>query len=180
MEWFNPPRQWRADGGAITVTTSPKTDFWRTTHYGFIRDDGHFYYQDVTGNFTLKAKISGAYRDLYDQAGLMIRIDESNWMKCGVELVEGVQQASAVVTREYSDWSVIPLSSNPASIWFNVKRSGDALEVFYSLNGTNYTMLRLAYFPPVATVKAGLMCASPTGSGFEVAFEDVELSAASA
>ena len=177
MEWFNPPGQWRDEDGVVTITTSPKTDFWRITHYGFIRDDGHFYFQEVSGDFSLSAKISGAYHDLYDQAGLMVRIDERNWLKCGVELVEGVQQASAVLTRDYSDWSVIPLPSNPSSIWFRIKRSGDALEVSYSLDGADYAMLRLAYFPTAATVKAGLMCASPRGEGFEVVFEDVEFSA---
>lgn len=175
MKWFNPPQQWRADGDSITVTTAPKTDFWRTTHYGFVRDDGHFYYETITGDFTLSAKITGAYRDLYDQAGLMVRIDDSNWIKCGIELVEGVQQASAVVTRDFSDWSVVPLASHPASIWFKARRSGDTLEVSYSLDGATYAMLRLAYFPIIPTVKAGLMCASPTGSGFEVVFDAVAL-----
>ena len=35
-------------------------------------------------------------------------------MKCGIELVDGVQHASVVVTREYSDWSVVPLPRRPA------------------------------------------------------------------
>ena len=33
----------------------------------------------------------------------MVRLDEANWLKCGIEFVEGVQQVSAVVTRDYSD-----------------------------------------------------------------------------
>ena len=177
MEWLNPPQQWQADEAIIRITTLPKTDFWRTTHYGFIRDDGHFYYQEAAGDFTYSAKISGDYRDLYDQAGLMVRLDEFNWIKCGIELVEGIQKASVVVTREYSDWSVIPLSGNPASIWFRVKRSGDTLEAAYSLDGSAYTMMRLAYFPPVASVKTGVMCASPTGKGFQAVFEDVQFTA---
>ena len=54
-------------------------------------------------------KVTGAYWDQYDQAGLMVRFNERVWLKCGVEFVDGVQHASAVVTREHSDWSVAPL-----------------------------------------------------------------------
>ena len=32
----------------------------------------------------------------------MVRIDASNWMKCGLELVDGIGHASVVVTREFS------------------------------------------------------------------------------
>jgi regulation of enolase protein 1 (concanavalin A-like superfamily) len=56
---------------------------------------------------------------LYDQAGLMVRVDEANWVKGGMD-VGGVRQVSAVVTREYSDWSVAPLPGNPAAIWLRL------------------------------------------------------------
>lgn len=175
MDWYNPPKQWHADGDTITVTTDPSTDFWQITHYGFRRDNGHFYYQEAEGDFTLDVKIVGAYRDLYDQAGLMVRLDETNWMKCGIEYVNGVQHASAVVTRIYSDWSVVALAPNPEALWLRVKRSGDALEVSFSLDGGTYTMLRTAYFPTTPVVQAGIMCASPDGSGFEARFEGLRL-----
>lgn len=89
--------------GTISITSGQRTDFWRKTHYGFIRDDGHFYYEQVKGDFIVEVKVSGQYEELYDQAGLMVRLDEANWLKCGIEFVEGVQQVSAVVTRDYSD-----------------------------------------------------------------------------
>ena len=34
----------------------------------------------------------------------------------------GVQQVSAVVTREYSNWAIVPLPSNPAAIWLLPER----------------------------------------------------------
>lgn len=175
MEWYNEPPQWTLDQRTLTVTTGAKTDFWRITHYGFIRDDGHFYYQTVTGKFTFTAQFTGQYRDLYDQAGIMLRIDAENWIKCGVEYVEGTQQASVVATRDVSDWSVTPLPQNPATFWLRVKREGDAVEVFYSLDGNVYTLLRLAYFPPDLAVQVGLMCASPQGDGFTVRFDQFDL-----
>src|SRR5713226_5347544 len=155
------------------MSSGPKTDFWRTTHYGFIRDSGHFYHQRIADDLLVEVKVSGAYAALYDQAGLMVRVDEANWIKCGIEFVDGVQQVSAVVTREYSDWSVgIALPQDTGALWLRLKRQGAAIEIRYSLDGTNYQLLRLAYLPASETLAIGPMCASPTGEGFSTVFED--------
>ena len=169
MEWLNEPPEWTDQDGMITVHTGPQTDFWRTTHYGFIRDSGHFYYRTVAGDFTAEVEVRGRYRDLYDQAGLMVRQDAHTWMKCGIEFVEGVQQASAVVTREYSDWSVAPLTAHPPAIRLRVVRRGAALEVSYGFAGAPETLLRLAYLAE-GPLQVGPMCASPDGTGFDVTF----------
>ena len=171
MKWQNKPLVWSTQSDTIKIASDQKTDFWRQTHYGFIRDNGHFYYKDVKGDFIAEVKVSGQYKELYDQAGLMVRLDEANWLKCGIEFIEGVQQVSAVVTRDYSDWSVAPLSHNPSSVWMRVTRRGPALEVHYSLEGEKYTMLRMAYLTSVETLSVGVMCASPDGNGFSTTFE---------
>jgi uncharacterized protein len=69
MDWINEPPHWSLDDGALTVTSGPKTDFWRVTHYGFIRDDGHFYHQTAEGDFTFSAQFAGQYGDLYIRRG---------------------------------------------------------------------------------------------------------------
>ena len=175
MEWYNEPPVWNVQENTIHVTPGSKTDFWRETHYGFIRDNGHFFYQQLQGDFRVEVKVSGDYQELYDQAGIMVRLDEANWLKCGIEYVNGVQQVSAVVTRNYSDWSVLPVPHHPTSLWLRVTRQGTAIEVQYSLDGQQYTMLRLAYLTPVETVKVGVMCASPDGNGFSMTFEGFEI-----
>lgn len=175
MEWLNEPPAWKKSGRIISVSAGAKTDFWRKTHYGFIRDNGHFFHQPIEGDFKAEVKIVGHYQSLYDQAGLMVRLDESNWLKCGIEFVDGIQQASVVVTRDYSDWSVLPLSSNPTSLWLRLTRRGDAIEIHYSLNREAYTMLRMAHLTLSPTVNAGLMCAAPEGDGFTVEFEDFSI-----
>lgn len=171
MQWYNEPPNWSEQDGIIIVQVGAKTDFWRKTHYGFIRDNGNFYHQSITGNFTAEVLIRGQYQTLYDQAGIMIRQDEETWLKCGIEFVEGVQQASAVVTRTYSDWSVVPLVQNPAALWLRVKREREAVEVSYSVDGQRFEMLRLAYLTEAETVQVGIMAAAPQGEGFTVTFE---------
>lgn len=175
MEWYNPPPYWTSQGESVNVRAGAKTDFWRKTHNGLIRDNGHFYYRPVTGDFTAQVKFSGRYTALYDQAGLMLRVDAANWLKCGIELVDSIQHVSAVVTRDYSDWSVVPLPQSPPTLWLRVSRQGTTVEVHYALDGTNYTLLRTAYLTSTDRVGVGLMCASPEGDGFPVTFEGLTI-----
>ncbi|MGB1287421.1 MAG: DUF1349 domain-containing protein [Aggregatilineales bacterium] len=175
LNWYNEPAVWSEKDGALMVTAGAKTDFWRVTLHDFIKDDAHFYYQDVAGDFTVTVKITGQYATLYDQAGLMVRESETVWMKCGIEYLDGVQQASAVITRDFSDWSIVPLDDNPETIWIRTQRTGSAIEVYYSRNGENFVLIRQGYLTATDTLQVGVMCAAPQGDGFEVIFEDFQI-----
>lgn len=170
--WLNEPKRWRREGTSLICSADAKTDFWSKTFYGYTTDNGHLYYRRVKGDFTAIAKITGQYHDLYDQAGIMLRADASNWVKCGVELVDGKQNLSVVVTRDFSDWSTARLPDNVGPVWMKVVRKGPALDIFHSLDGKDYTECRVAYFGPADPVMVGLMCAAPMGNGFEVRFDD--------
>ena len=41
------------------------------------------------------------YAAWYDQAGLMVRQNAENWMKCGTEFFDGQRHASVVFTRDF-------------------------------------------------------------------------------
>lgn len=178
MDWLNEPPAWQAsaDGRTLTVTAGTHTDFWRRTHDGGLRDSGHCYYQRVTGDFEARVRVRGAYAALYDQAGLMVRQDEQVWLKCGIELLNGVQQASTVVTHDWSDWSVVPLA-NPPALDLRILRHGGTIEVSYSLDGQEFTLMRQAYLSTAPELMVGLMIAAPSGPGFEATFEDFTLTA---
>jgi len=176
MEWYNEPDKWEMkDGSSLSMFVTPNTDFWRKTHYGFTVDDGPFCYLNVGGEFEATVKITGEYKSRFDQMGLMIRKDEKNWIKTGVEFVNEKINLSAVVTLKRSDWSVIELKENPKSVWLIVLRIEDSIKIMYSLNNHDFTMMRLAYFPENTSVMVGLTAASPDGKGFQALFEDFEV-----
>ncbi|XHR98351.1 DUF1349 domain-containing protein [Mucilaginibacter sp. UC70_90] len=54
-----------------------------------MRDNGPFYFTEQEGDFEASVKITGAYKELFHQAGLMVRIDNKNWIKTGIEYVDG-------------------------------------------------------------------------------------------
>ena len=172
MNWLNEPPHWRMDGSVLHVTTGDKTDFWRETHYGFIRDDGHLYFETTEADFTVSVTVAGAYHTLYDQAGLMMRIDALNWIKAGVEFVGGRRLLSCVVTREASDWSIISGFDAPEVLDLRLTRQGTAVHVEWALpNSTTFETFRLAYFPLADRVLTGPMCCSPQRAGFEARFD---------
>ena len=172
MNWLNEPPLWSAQGAGLTFTTAPKSDFWRKTHYGFIRDNGHVYATAVTGDFVATARFTGAYTTLYDQAGLMVRADEENWLKCGIEYVEGIHYASAVVTRDFSDWSVSPMGPTAPDLNLRVTREGATLTVEVAVGDGPLGLLRSAYLPMGDQVLVGPMACSPGELGFAVTFSD--------
>lgn len=175
MLWFNEPENWTLENGKLSLQVTAKTDFWRLTHYGFTVDDGPFLYSLRGGEFEMKVKIKGNFQTRFDQMGLMLRLHEKTWIKAGVEYVDDKVNLSAVVTHEHSDWSISPLDFVPEHLWFKVIRRKDAVEIFHSLDGHVYNMMRLAYFPQNQPLMAGLFAASPDGEGFEATFEEFSI-----
>ena len=153
------------------MQVTPQSDYWRISHYGFTVDDAPFYFANYGGEFEAKVKLTGAYKARFDQMGLMVRTDAKNYIKAGVEYVDGKFNVSTVVTHDKSDWSVLTLDKAPPFIWIKVVRRLDALEIFYSLDDQNYILTRNAPLQDNAPVMVGLMAASPDGKGFEARFE---------
>ena len=172
MNWFNEPEQWSIEGDKLTMTITPKSDYWRISHYGFTVDDAPFYYAEYGGEFEAKVKVCGDYKTRFDQAGMMIRIDHANYIKTGIEFVDGKYNLSTVVTHHTSDWSVIALDKPVKELWIKAVRRLDAIEIFYSFDDKTYTMMRNAWMESNRPVKIGMMGASPDGDGFKATFSD--------
>src|SRR5580700_3230503 len=122
MKWLNEPASVAISDGKLVVRAKPKTDFWRKTFYGYITDNGHFFHLPVTGDFVFEARVDGQYAALYDQAGLMVRIDAQNWVKCGTEFFDNARHASVVFTHDFSDWSTMNDLVTSGPVWWRVVR----------------------------------------------------------
>ncbi len=175
MNWLNEPDLWKVTDDKLEMFVTPKSDYWRETHYGFTADDGPFYYALRGGEFEATLKITGEYRSRYDQMGMMLRIDEKRWIKTGIEYVDGIYNYSTVVTDSKSSWSIIKLSEQPKSVWIKAIRRLDAVEIFYSLDGQEYTMSNLSYLEANVPVQVGMMAASPDGEGFQAVFDEFSI-----
>lgn len=172
MQWFNEPESWKVRGNTLEMQVTPQTDYWRISHYGFTVDDAPFLYTLRGGEFETKVKISADYTARFDQSGLMLRIDHENYIKAGIEFVDGKYNLSTVVTHKTSDWSVITLDKPVPYVWIKALRRKDAIEIFYSFDDKNYIMMRNAWMQDNHPIMVGVMAASPDGNGFKARFED--------
>jgi len=109
MQWLNEPASWQRTGDVLRVSVDPGTDFWRTTGYGYVHDNGHVYGEPLPGDLDVSVRVRGAFANQYDQAGIMLRADEDTWLKTGLEFFEGRPRLSTVLTMGCSSWMVADL-----------------------------------------------------------------------
>jgi regulation of enolase protein 1 (concanavalin A-like superfamily) len=168
--WTREPVSQSQEGAVLTVEAAAESDWWRTTSYGFIHDDGHALVKEFPNESAIEVTFVLNYTEQFDQAGIFITADSENWIKAGVEFCDGFPQVGAVVTQKNSDWSVAPVAE-----WMNkevtirVSRSGDAVTVRAGINN-DLRLVRVAPLDPSRTWKAGPMFCAPTRAGLKVSF----------
>lgn len=170
--WLNPPAQWQLNDERLEVVTDSGTDFWRETHYGFTRDSGHFYGQPVAGPFTAQLRIRARTEALYDQAGIMVRLDAARWIKAGIEWSDAAPRLGSVLTLDRSDWATGPFDGDPDDFWLRVTVAAGVIRLQVSTDGVRWPLLRLAPFPAAAACEVGPMCCTPERAGLAVVFSD--------
>ena len=170
--WLNEPAYWRLDGGTLHVRTDLKTDFWRETHYGFVRHNGHVFGCRASGDFTAGVRVRGAFRALYDQAGIMVLLDERTWIKAGIEYSDGQGSLSSVLTVGKSDWALSSFAGDPGDFWIRATVQDGVLKIQASSDGRHWPFIRLCPFPQAGSYFVGPMCCSPERAGLDVAFSD--------
>ena len=176
--WLNEPRDWNLRAGVLNVTTDANTDFWRETHYGFTRDSGHFFQFATAGDFTAELRVAARYEELYDQAGIMVRTDEANWVKAGVELSDGRAWLSSVLTLGRSDWATGAFDGDPADFRLRATVKSGVLRLQVSADGRLWRLARLSSFPRAARYAVGPMCCTPERAGLRVRFSEFTVGAA--
>jgi regulation of enolase protein 1 (concanavalin A-like superfamily) len=103
-EWLNPPQSATVDGDQLIVVAKGDTDFWRTTAYGFVHDNGHALLQPWLAEESVEVTFVVDFDQQFDQAGVLVRRDASTWMGGSGDQRQG-PAVGAVVTHDRSDWS---------------------------------------------------------------------------
>jgi regulation of enolase protein 1 (concanavalin A-like superfamily) len=163
----------------LRIEPNGGTDFWQRTHYGFEADNGHLLAAEVPGDFVLATQVRFHPVHQYDQAGLMVRVSPSCWLKTSVEHEPaGPSRLGAVVTNyAYSDWSTQEFAPGPGEVWLRVRRTGDDYLVESSLDGRRWAQIRLAHLHEGLgrAVTCGLYACSPKGAGFAAEFKHLTI-----
>eukprot|EP00929_Paragymnodinium_shiwhaense_P047258 TRINITY_DN23968_c0_g1_i5.p1 TRINITY_DN23968_c0_g1~~TRINITY_DN23968_c0_g1_i5.p1 ORF type:complete len:252 (-),score=28.52 TRINITY_DN23968_c0_g1_i5:264-1019(-) len=97
-------------GAVITITPTPGLDYWSKTFYDplLIKHDAPCLLAPVPADMeaTLTTAFTLTPKAQFDQSGIMVFVDESTWVKAGIEFTDGSPRLSCVVTNQgFSDWS---------------------------------------------------------------------------
>lgn len=168
--WLNPPAATDADGSDLVVTAVEGSDFWRTTSYGFVHDDGHGLLRPLATGQAAEVTFVADLDEQFDQAGILLRVDAARWVKAGLERSDGALQLGAVVTDGMSDWSVAPVPDWAGRrVTVRASLGADAVTVRAWCDGAAPALVRVA---PLTgrPVMAGPMVCAPTRAGLKVRF----------
>jgi len=171
--WSTEPASARISDGRLVVEAAEGSDAWRTTSYGFVHDTEHALLMPLADEGAVEVSFLLDYTEQFDQAGVFLAESATNWIKAGVEVSDGVPQLGAVVTHEFSDWSVAPVPDwHGREVTIRASRSGDAVTIRARTTTEPWRLVRVAYLDPAARIRAGLFCAAPTRPGLVVTFTD--------
>jgi hypothetical protein len=121
--------------------------------------------------------VQGEYEKLYDQAGIMVRIDERAWVKAGIEHSDGQPLLSSVLTIGQSDWATGMYGGDAADFRLRVTVRSGVLRLQVSADAQTWHLVRLSPFPNAPSYLVGPMCCSPQRAGLRVAFSDLRVGA---
>ena len=170
--WSHPPVDTVTTAeGDLAVTAQEGSDAWLRTAYDFINDSEHALLAPLAHGSAVEVEFTADFEAQFDQAGVFLRAGGERWVKAGLELVDGVVGAGAVVTDRYSDWSVGAVPEwLGRRVCVRVSWAGDALTVRAGVVGEPLRLLRVAPFPGSLTVSAGPYVAAPSRAGLTVRF----------
>lgn len=169
--WTTPPTRVEIANDGMHVTAVEESDAWRITSYGFIHDTEHALLVTFEQNSAMEVAFHLDFSAQFDQAGIFVKVDDTTWIKTGVERSDGEDSLGAVVTRGMSDWSLSPIPGwHGRLVTIRVSRSGDALTIRARVDNEAWRLVRVAPLDPDAAVTAGPMCCAPSRADLTVHF----------
>lgn len=191
--WLRQPSALRIEAGGVAFTTSPGTDLWQRTYYGFRNDNAPALLLSVEANVTLTVRASFDYQHRFDQAGVLVHRDSKNWAKASVEFEDAdLSRLGSVVTNHgYSDWATRDIPT-PRRMWYQVSRRGPDFMIQACADGVHWEQLRIFHLHdagatseemgaqpaadlPATPVEIGVYACSPEASSFEARFDRISI-----
>ncbi|WP_431246447.1 DUF1349 domain-containing protein [Leifsonia xyli] len=172
--WRNAPvSATETAAGGLRVEAVRGSDAWQKTSYGFERDSEHGLLRPFEIDTAVEVQFLADMSEQFDQAGVIVRVDENHWVKAGTEFADGVLRVSAVVTDIYSDWSTAPVPGwQNRRVTIRMSWATGALSIRARCDDEDFELIRLAPWNPHerSVVQAGPYLCAPERSGFRAEF----------
>jgi hypothetical protein len=90
------------------VVADKGSDHWRLSYYDppFIHNTSHLLGLTTDDDVVIETEFDLTAVSQFDQAGLMVWVSDTVWLKTGIEFADGKRRLSSVVTNDFSQWAV--------------------------------------------------------------------------
>lgn len=189
--WIHEPNQHDITQEQVVIVTEPDTDFWQRSYYGFRNDNAPALLLEPDENFTFTVKADFEYKNLFDQCGVIIYLDNENWFKASIEYQnpQYSRLGSVVTNLGYSDWATTDISLSD-HIWYRLNRRGPDFLIESSFDGVTFKQMRIFHLhqlgettiamgkanPPLpaeSSLRFGVYACSPLESSFTATFSEM-------
>ena len=180
MKWIREPKEYTISSDRIEILTEPYTDLWQRTYYNFRNDNAPVLQaetEDRYFSFTVKTDFAGSCHR-FDQCGIVMYLDQDNWLKASVEYENGsFQHLGSVVTNHgYSDWATTAIPSDIKTMWYRFSRREDDYCIESSVDGENFTQMRICHmWEGAGRIRFGVYACSPENSSYKAVFTDMKI-----
>lgn len=175
--WINSPKKYTLKDGVLHVQSEPGTDFWQKTYYEFTKTNAPAFLKKIEGDFTFRTTTFFIPRVQYDQCGILLYIDDENWVKVSVEYEsETFARLGSVVTNlGYSDWASTDIPFPVNEIRYQVSMKNQDVLIEYAEKGTDFKQMRILHLhKPPLNAGIGVYACSPKSSSFEAVFSEID------
>jgi uncharacterized protein len=176
--WINPPQKFTLDYGILQIQTEPETDFWQKTHYGFSKANAPAFLTKIQGDFTFGVKTGFNTQNRYDQCGVLLYIDDENWIKVSVEHEnEQLARLGSVVTNlGWSDWATTDIPFPVKEMSYRLSLKGKDVFIEYAEKEGGFKQMRILHLhKTVQNAGIGIYACSPLKSSFDAEFSEFSL-----
>ena len=129
---------------------------------GHTHDAFHYVYREISGDFESVARIDSLVAEQdWAKTGLMIResfLPDSPYFGIFMAKNVGVVHQNRVTYGGHSNWSKVDGIQDP--FWVKVSRTGDVFRAYYSMNGSNWTLMNEATITLSETLLIGMALTS--------------------
>lgn len=180
LVWERAPEEYKIGENIIEITTMPGTDLWQRTYYHFQNDNAPVLQQETEEryfSFTAKTEFAKASHR-FDQCGIVMYLDQDNWLKASCEYEDGTFQhlGSVVTNHGYSDWATTAIPGDIRTMWYRLSRREDDYCIECSYDGINYTQMRVCHmWEGAGKIRFGIYACSPEDSSFTAYFSDLKV-----
>jgi regulation of enolase protein 1 (concanavalin A-like superfamily) len=178
MVWMNDPERFIINKKEVFIETSPYTSLWSRTYFKTVSSNAPILVLPVEKNFTFSAKVSYTFKEVNDQAGIVVYANENNYLKaCVLRYNNKLNLLSTTLTHHgYSDMACREIGEGINTMYFRLShRDGDFL-VENSFDGVHYKQMRLFHLRMrEGQFNIGVYACSPNDSSFDSKFSNLRL-----